>query len=60
MIATPAQALGHSGDYERVIPFRQQEFKNAFLEWVILDNIKHRKAASFRLRRLSRLQICKQ
>ena len=45
------QASGHTGDYERVIPFRQQEFKNAFLEWVILDGIKHRKAASFRLRR---------
>jgi hypothetical protein len=39
------------GSYERVIPFRQQEFKNAFLEWVILDNVKHRKAASKRLKR---------
>jgi hypothetical protein len=39
------------GSYERVIPFRQREFKNAFLEWVILDNVKHRKAASKRLRR---------
>jgi hypothetical protein len=28
------------------------EFKNAFLEWVILDDIKHRKAASPRLKRL--------
>jgi hypothetical protein len=39
------------GSYERVIPFRQREFKNAFLEWVILDNVKHRKAASKRLKR---------
>ena len=39
------------GNYERVIPFRQREFKNAFLEWVVLDNVKHRKAASKRLRR---------
>jgi hypothetical protein len=38
------------GGYERVIPFRQQEFKNAFMEWVILDNVKHRKAASKRLK----------
>ncbi len=39
------------GSYERIIPFRQREFKNAFLEWVILDNVKHRKAASKRLKR---------
>ena len=37
--------------YEHIIPFRQWEFKNAFLEWVILDNVKHRKAASKRLKR---------
>ena len=37
--------------YERIIPFRQREFKNAFLEWVILDSVKHRKAASKRLKR---------
>ncbi len=39
------------GRYERVIPFRQREFKNAFMEWVILDGVKHRKAASKRLKR---------
>jgi hypothetical protein len=39
------------GSHERIIPFRQREFKNAFLEWVILDNVKHRKAASKRLKR---------
>jgi len=39
------------GSYKRVIPFRQLEFKNAFLEWVILDDVKHRKAASKRLKR---------
>ena len=39
------------GSYEKVIPFRQLEFKNAFLEWVILDDVKHRKASSDRLRR---------
>jgi hypothetical protein len=46
------QALGPvDGGYERVIPFRQQEFVNAFTEWVVMDNVKHRKAASERLRR---------
>lgn len=39
------------GDYDRIIPFRQQEFKNAFLEWIICENVKHRKAASRRLKR---------
>ena len=39
------------GGYERIIPFRQREFKNAFLEWVILDNVKYRKAVSKRLKR---------
>ena len=34
------------------IPFRQLEFKNAFLQWVILDDIKQRKASSINLRRL--------
>jgi 5'(3')-deoxyribonucleotidase len=34
-----------------VILFRQQEFKNAFLEWILLDRIKHRKAVSKRLKR---------
>lgn len=48
----PAQASGPiSGSYERVIPFRQQEFLNAFVEWVVMDNVKHRKAASARLKR---------
>ncbi len=47
-----AQASGPvDGGYERVIPFRQQEFVNAFCEWVVMDNIKHRKAASIRLHR---------
>ena len=47
-----AQASGIvEGSYEKVIPFRQLEFKNAFLEWVMLDDIKHRKACSNRLRR---------
>jgi hypothetical protein len=40
-----------AGSYERVISFRQLEFKNAFLEWIIMDGIKHRKAALKRLRR---------
>jgi len=31
------------------------EFKNAYLEWIILDNIKHRKAASVRLKRAFRI-----
>ena len=39
------------GDYDRVILFRQQEFKNTFLDWIIYDNVKHRKAASKRLKR---------
>jgi hypothetical protein len=47
-----AQASGPiHGGYERVIPFRQQEFVNAFVEWVVMDNVKHRKATSDRLRR---------
>ena len=47
-----AQASGTvDGGYEKIIPFRQQEFKNAFLEWVICDNVKHRAAASTRLKR---------
>jgi fructose-1,6-bisphosphatase len=37
--------------YERVIPFRQQKFINAFIKWVVLDNVKHRKACSTRLKR---------
>jgi hypothetical protein len=48
----PAQASGPvDGGYERIIPFRQQEFVNAFTEWVVMDNVKHRKAASARLKR---------
>jgi hypothetical protein len=50
------QALGIvDGSYKRVIPFRQLEFRNAFLEWVIMDNIKYRKAASKRLQRAFRI-----
>jgi hypothetical protein len=48
----PAQASGIvEGSYEKVIPFRQLEFRNAFLEWVMLDDVKYRKACSNRLRR---------
>jgi hypothetical protein len=43
------------GSYERIIPFRQLEFKNAFLEWIIMDDVKLRKAASKRLRRAFRI-----
>lgn len=47
-----AQALGPvDRSYKRVIPFCQQEFTNAFLEWMIIDNIKLRKASSIRLKR---------
>ena len=49
-IKAQASGLIHEG-YEHIIPFRQQEFVNAFTEWVVMDNIKHRKAASTRLRR---------
>ena len=49
---TRPQASGIVNDsYERVIPFRQQEFKNAFLNWIICDGVKHRKAASSKLKR---------
>jgi hypothetical protein len=52
----PAQPSGIiEGSYEKAIPFRQLEFKNAFLEWMILDNIKHRKAASVRLKRMFKI-----
>jgi hypothetical protein len=50
------------GSYEYAIPFRQQEFINAFLEWVLLDNIKIRKATSRRLRRAFKIannEACK-
>lgn len=40
-----------NGGYEKVLPFRQQEFKNALLEWIICDNVKHRKVCSKRLKR---------
>jgi hypothetical protein len=51
-----AQASGPiDGEYAKIILFRQLEFKNAFLEWVVLDGIKHRKAASIRLRRLFKI-----
>ncbi len=49
-LAEVAQASGTvNGAYDQVIPFRQQEFYNAFLEWIICDSVKHRKAASKRL-----------
>lgn len=48
----PPQPSGPvNGGYEKVLPFRQQEFKNALLEWIVCDNIKHRKACSKRLKR---------
>ena len=50
------------GSYEYQIPFRQQEFINAFLEWILMDNIKIRKAVSQRLRRAFKIangQACK-
>jgi hypothetical protein len=54
-----AQASGVVDENQGVVvPFRQQEFKNAFLEWVIVDGIKHTKASSIRLKRL--LQIANQ
>ena len=37
--------------YDDQIPFRQQEFINAFIEWIVMDNIKIKKAASKRLKR---------
>ena len=39
------------GSYDTVIPFRQKEFKTAFLQWVICDKIKHKKSASANLYR---------
>ena len=41
--------------YEKIIPFRQLEFSNAFLEWIIMDDIKLKKAALYRLRRAFRI-----
>ncbi len=47
-----AQASGPvKGSYEKVILFRQLEFKNAFLKQVILNGIKQRKAVLERLKR---------
>jgi hypothetical protein len=47
---TGAQASGPvKGDYSRVIPFRQIEFKAKLLKWIILDNVKYRKVTSGRL-----------
>lgn len=43
------------GDPNCVIPFRQKEFKNAFLKWVILDDVKAQKAASKHLKRMFRI-----
>jgi hypothetical protein len=39
------------GSYDRIMLFRQQEFVNSFIEWVIMDNVKIRKAISKRLKR---------
>jgi hypothetical protein len=47
-LAQPSSIV--DGSYKRVILFRQLEFKNAYLEWVILDDVKHKKAASKRLK----------
>ena len=44
-----------NSSYEKVILLRIQEFKNAFLEWVILDDISHRKACSKRLLRVFKI-----
>jgi len=52
----PAQPSGYiSSDPSKVIPFRQKEFKNAFLKWIILDDIKARKAASKHLKNMFRI-----
>lgn len=52
----PAQASGFvDGDPQRVIPFRQKEFKNAFMKWVILDDVKQRKATSKHLKTMFRI-----
>lgn len=52
----PAQPSGNiDGNPQHVIPFRQKEFKNAFLKWVILDDIKAKKAASKYLKRMIRI-----
>lgn len=51
-----AQASGPvNGGYGRVIPFRQQEFVNAFIEWQVMDNVKARKACSARLKRVFKI-----
>ena len=51
--AQPSSVINSS--YEKVIILRIQEFKNAFLEWVILDDISHRKACSKRLLRVFKI-----
>lgn len=56
MAEPPALASGVVGsNYEEIIPFRQLEFRNAFTKWVIMDNVKHRKAASINLRRMFKI-----
>jgi hypothetical protein len=47
----PSGATG----YRLVQPFRRQAFKNAFIEYVLLDNLSHRQAASKRLERCFKL-----
>ena len=52
----PTQASGVvGGSYEKIIPFRHLEFRNAFTKWVVMDDVKHRKAASKNLRRLFKI-----
>ncbi|KAH7348972.1 hypothetical protein BKA65DRAFT_501830 [Rhexocercosporidium sp. MPI-PUGE-AT-0058] len=52
----PAQPSGPvGGDYENIIPFRQLEFRNAFTKWVVMDDVKYRKAVSLYLRRLFKI-----
>jgi hypothetical protein len=49
-----AQASGITVD-GFVVPFRQLEFRNQFLTWVVMDDVKHRKASSFHLRKLFKI-----
>lgn len=44
-----------NNSYDKIIPFRQLEFTNAFLEWIIIDDIKLQKAALYRLHRAFRI-----
>ncbi|KAH7370132.1 hypothetical protein BKA65DRAFT_11791 [Rhexocercosporidium sp. MPI-PUGE-AT-0058] len=56
IVTPPAQASSPVGEsYEKIILFRQLEFRNAFTKWVILDDVKYRKASSKNLRRLFKI-----